>query len=213
MAKTPIRGYTIPDLVGGDSLDNWLDLAVQGLTDVENAQFVSSGSLTASDTPDKWPLGMAQMGLTQAQASDGGWPGAGSGMLITIRRTDGSYTYHLYMQADTPKGPKMWVRNGNVVGWSPWVAVASPNLPSAMASGQVTGSPPSSGGTIAMPVVFPKNVFTTTPRITLGAQSSLPGQLNYTYGNASATGCTIYLYRQNDTDTSVSWVAVQGVDG
>lgn len=214
MAKTPIRGYTIPAEDGSDDIGEWPTIVAQGFIDVENGQFVAIGSKVASDAYNTWPVGISQMGLSAAQQTSGGWPGSGGGSSVwTMRRSDGNYTFQMFFQADTNNGPTVWTRVGTANGWSPWKVVASPALPSAMASGTVTGTPPTGGGTVAMPVVFPAGRFSGAPNVTVSVQSTLPGQCSCSYGGVTATGCTVYLYRSGDTTTTVSWEAVQGVNG
>lgn len=218
MAKTPLRGYTIPAADGSDDIGDLPGLIIQGFTDVENAQFLGIDSKIASDTYDTYPRGIAQMGLSAAHQVSDGWPHTGNGsgcVLLSIRRQDGTYTFQLLMQSSgTSSGPVIWSRSGNANGWSPWRVVASPGLPTAMASGQISLTPPSGGGTVVGTVLFPTARFSTAPRVQLTPVTTTPGNVQVSLNTLpSADQVQVALYRSDGaTGTSIQWTATQGVD-
>lgn len=215
MTKTPLLGLTIPNPDGSDDPGQWPGIAGQGLIDLENTLNISTDSKSSADTSASWPRGLSVMGVTPNGASSGNWPVSIGGLVFTARRASDATLYQLFFSGanvglSTPVS--IHVRLGTGAGWSPWRQIISPGTPTAVATGLVTGAAPAAGGTVAMNVAFPAGRFAFTPRVTVSALSTLPNQLSVAVAGVSATGCTIYMYRQNDTATSISWVAVQGVD-
>lgn len=215
MAKTPLLGLTIPNPDGSDDAGQWPGISGQGLIDLENTLDLATDSKSSSDLTNAWPKGMSVMGVTPTGASSGNWPVSTGGLVLTARRPSDATIYQLFFSGSNvglSVPVSIQVRLGTGAGWSSWRQIISPGTPTAVATGQVTGTAPAAGGTVAMNVTFPAGRFTAAPKVTVSVQSSLPSQVSCGYGGVSATGCTIYMYRQNDTTTTISWVAVQGVD-
>lgn len=58
-------------------------------------------------------------------------------------------------------------------------------------------------------ITFPVGFFNSTPSVQTTAQTGFPNAVNTSYQNATAAGFTIYLSRDNQTPTNVSWTASQ----
>lgn len=213
MTTTPLLGLTVPDPDGNDDAGLWPYLAGQGLRDLENSLMLTLDSKSATDPITSWPNGFSLMGVSQANGPAKGWPDIGGGVIFTMHRVNEVLAHQWYMVGSALSQIIIQIRAGTSAGWSAWQQIVSAGTPRAMASGQVTGTPPTGGGTVAMPVVFPYNRFASAPRVQVSADSTLPGQCQVSYSGVTATGCTVYLNRTNNTPTSVSWQAVEGVDG
>lgn len=83
-------------------------------------------------------------------------------------------------------------------------------LPKAMEHGTVTITPVANTVT-SLAVTFTAGRFSTTPKIQVTARTTVPGSqvLEVAYSGASTTGCTIYMYRTNTTDTIIDWLATE----
>lgn len=209
--QTDILKFTIPD--ENDTIWDSPTTFADGMADVEKALVLPMGALAASASYDSWPLGASTMGLSSAQAASGGWPITTAPAIVqTLRRTDGLYVFQQFFSANVQTGPTIWARVVNsTAAWSPWIPVASPATPRAMATGQITLTAPAAGGTVSATVALPATI-TAAPRVQLTPVTSLPHQVSVGIMNVSASSFTIYMYRDNDQATSIQWQAVQGVD-
>jgi hypothetical protein len=90
----------------------------------------------------------------------------------------------------------------------------SPHAAYAMAVGSVS-VPGGSGSVSSASVTFPSSRFNVSPRVTLGARSSVPETTLKMVSQvvANSSSMTVYVYRTNSTATDVEWVAVQMTSG
>lgn len=203
---TPVFGWTIP--VDSDQIAAGPADIAQGLKDIENTLIITQDSKAGTDDPTTWPKGVSIMGMTGAAP---GWP-SGNGTIMTVHRPSDARTYQLFFSGNTVP-PTIMVRSGASTGWNSWRQIVSDGTPIAMASGQVTGSPPSGGGTVNINVNFPAGRFSGAPRVAVWINNSTkPEECACSVTSVTASGCTIVLHRTNNTDTSVGWQAIQGVE-
>lgn len=73
--------------------------------------------------------------------------------------------------------------------------------------GSVTATAPSGGGTSQVSVSFSKT-FTSTPQVVAVAKTSVPGNCSCGITSSSTTGFTLNFYRNGNTATTVSWIAI-----
>ncbi len=213
VTNAPVFGWRVASADGSDLIANVGSIINQFARDVVDSFHVPTDSKKASARWDTYPLGISLMALTTNGANDGNWPG-GTGQVLTLRRgTTGDIAHQLKFDGFVSGAAVVRVRVGSTNGWSSWVVIGWDGQPVAEATGQITGTPPSGGGVIALPVTFPSNRFTGTPRVMVALNATtLPNECACSVSNLSSTGCTVYLYRQNNVATSVAWHAIQGVE-
>ena len=73
--------------------------------------------------------------------------------------------------------------------------------------GTVTATAPSGGGTSAISVSFSKT-FASTPQVVAVAKTSAPANCHCGITGNSTTGFTLNFYRNSNTATTVSWIAI-----
>lgn len=73
--------------------------------------------------------------------------------------------------------------------------------------GTVIATAPSGGGTSAISVSFSKT-FASTPQVVAVAKTSVPANCHCGITGSSTTGFTLNFYRNSNTATSVSWIAI-----
>lgn len=73
--------------------------------------------------------------------------------------------------------------------------------------GSVTATAPSGGGTSAISVSFSKT-FLTVPQVVAVAKTSVPANCHCGITGNSTTGFTLNFYRNSNTATTVSWIAI-----
>lgn len=183
---------------------------------IEAQMVVSTDSKSVSDPYDSYPLGQSLMMLTTAGSTNGGWPGPASGFLLSLRRSGGDATAQIFIK-NTVSAPFAQLRVGNANGWSSWVTLGNTKLPDAVLTGQVSATPPTGGGVVAVPVTFPNGYFSGAPRVLVSVNNSTkPNECSASVsgisGGTSTDGCTVYIYRTGATATSVAWQAVHGVE-
>lgn len=191
------------------------DNTIQDLAEAVDARLVVPTNSYGPDEPyTSWPVGMSTMRVGSSTT----WPNA-NGIVITIKNNANTAAIQLWgSQASTPDNQQVLCRFGwGTSSWSDWRPMVGAMVPSAMATGQVTASPPSGGGTVAVPVTFPTGRFDphgTPVRMSFGINSHYPEQCSVSFdpNSNSATGFTLYFNRVNAQDTSINWTAVQGVD-
>jgi len=84
------------------------------------------------------------------------------------------------------------------------------HYPFAIASGSVTFTGLTSGVRYTKTITFPSGRFSVTPNITIGSNTTYPGNVSATYATPTATGMTIYVQRTDSvTDLTVTWTAIQ----
>ena len=209
-STTPIFKWAVPQ--SSDQIKDIWSIVSSAINGIENNMIVAADSKSVADTYDTYPLGMSVLQLTYTGATNGAWPLNSGAVVVTFRRSGGDAASQLWFKNDTA-APELRFRAGNTNGWSDWVVVGNTKLPDAVLTGQVTATPPTGGGTIAIPVTFPSGYFSGAPRVyaTINA-STKPQESAASADGTSATGCTIYLYRSSATPTSVAWQAIHGVE-
>lgn len=97
----------------------------------------------------------------------------------------GSTWHRLALLSDIPSVPRIWTGRVNIT--------------------PVANTPTSAR------VTFPAGRFTSTPRVFVTADSTVPGErvIEVTHSDTSASGTTVWLYRNNATATWVDVLAVQ----
>lgn len=76
-----------------------------------------------------------------------------------------------------------------------------------MACGKTSIAAPSGGGTSNVRIEFGKT-FTGVPQVMATVQTSDPVKCSCSVGNVDQTGFTLYFYRNGETLTGVSWIAI-----
>lgn len=209
--RTPILKLTAPNPDGSDDLGDWPVLDAQGLIDLENALNIAEDSKDASGASTTWPAGVSVMGVTPN--GTGGWP-TGNGLVLTLRRAADALTMQFHLVGAVGSQPTVRMRVGSGAGWGDWYLVSAAGLPTAMATGQITLTPPAGGGTVVGTVLFPANRFTSPPRIALSAITGNPENVRYSL-NATPTASQMQVaLNRNDGafGTSIQWTATGGVD-
>lgn len=162
-----------------------------------------------------YPLGLSSM-MTSGEEME--WP-YHSGHVITFKVPNGSHATQLFVwRSAIEERQRVSIRYGyeddeGDPHWSTFRRFASRGLPTAQASGQVSGTPPSGGGTIALNVTVPGDRFDGPPRVLVSPNATtLPQQVSCSVSNITQNGFTVFLYRTGATTTSIAWLAVYGVD-
>lgn len=214
LTDTPggIFPWTIPE--GNDPIADIASIIEDGLTDIQNQFFIASDSKANADAWDTYPLGVSVMAITGTGQTNGVWPSQGS--VLSVRRgASGNQTAQLLLGGFVTSGGVIRYRIGSDAGWSPWLIIGSNDQPQAEATGAVTGTPPAGGGVVAIPVTWPANRFVYGVPLRCSVwlvNTTRPDLSACSVGNVSSSGCTIYIYRDSDTATSVAWHTVQGVE-
>ena len=156
--------YHWPFPLPGESLGAGAEVIGNLAKAIEAQMVVPADSKSASDAYDSYPLGQSLMMVSAAGAVNGGWPNAVSGFLLSLRRSGGDATAQIFIK-NTVSAPYALLRVGNSGGWSSWVTLGNTKMPDAVLTGQVTATPPSGGGVVAVPVVFPSGYFAAAPRV------------------------------------------------
>lgn len=202
---TDFYGWPFPE--AGDPIAEGATVLGNAIKGIENSIRVPSDRFTAAEFFTSYPKGISVM-YVPGTGTANGWPN-NYGNVLTIYSTP-SNGWQFWLPYSV--GPAR-ARVGIVDTWNSWLTLASPGTPDAMATGQITGTPPSGGGTVALNVTYPSGRFPGTPRvISVINASTKPQECACSAGNLSATGCTIYLYRTGATATSVVWQATYGVE-
>ena len=92
------------------------------LTDALDASMIYGGK-AQSDLLDSYPNGVSVLTLTSGQGSSGGWPYAGSGTVLTVKRYDSSGSsvgFQIWTRTNTA-APEAQFRQGASGAWSSWV--------------------------------------------------------------------------------------------
>lgn len=209
----------LPYPLGTEKLSDGDNTIQAALDKLDATLVVPTNSYDSTEPFTSWPIGVSTMRV--GTTSSGSWPNA-NGIVITFKNNISSAAVQLWAsQASTADNQQVLCRfgvmSGTTASWSDWLPVVGPMVPSGMASGQVTASPPSGGGTVAVPVTFPTGRFDphgTPVRFSFGVNSHYPDQCSVSFdpNSNSATGFTLYFNRVNAQDTSINWTAVQGVD-
>lgn len=206
----PKLGLTVPVPDGSTDIGDWGVIAYQMGIDIEDAQFLVNDIHQAADLAATYPLGVTIMRITTAGSSSGGW-GSVAGTILTIITADRVAAYQFWFNGGS--NPNASWRVNTASGWSIWFTVASSSTPSAMATGQITLTPPSGGGPVVGTVMLPAG-FTSPPRVALTAVTGAPGNVRVSL-NASPTASQFQVALDR-TDgafgTSIQWTATQGVD-
>lgn len=180
---------------------------------IENSFIVPLDSKAQADPYDSWPIGLSLMHLTLTGANNGGW--VQPGLVLTLHPNTGGTsgrTAQLLVWGSATAGANLMLRYGQSTGWSSWIPVAGPSSPSAQATGQITLTPPSGGGTVVGTVLFPTNRFATAPRVQLTPVTTVPANVHVSINAAPTnTRVTVALTRTDGaTGTSIQWSAVLG---
>lgn len=196
------------------------DLIAQGAVNIEQLAeategqfFLPAGSYNGDEPWSTYPIGMSMMAVGTAVT---GWP-ANYGQVVTYRRTNSHSWQWFYTYTPTPERQTVWLRigyddtDGSPI-WQPWNTVAGLGTPTASATGQITLTPPTGGGTVAGKITFPSGRFSKAPRVVTGLQTRQPGDCNASVFDITSSGATIYAYRTGPTTTTVTWIATEGVD-
>lgn len=204
--STPVFGWPFP--LPTDPIAQGAGVIGNQVQAAEAQVVLPPDSRNASNGVENYPLGISLMSITTANAAAGGWPIASSAILLTARRPDGIAALQFWIQNVTGS-PQIRFRIINNTGMSGWDTVAGRPVPDAMASNQITLTPPSGGGTVTGAVVFPSGRFTAAPRLALAVMSTLPQNVSASATVPTNSGFTMYLYRPSNVGTSIHWLAVQ----
>lgn len=211
-ATTPIWGWTYP--LPGDKIADGAATIGNFIKALEAQFVIGMNGHSASDSYTAYPQGMSVMLVS----GDFGWPYT-AGYLITWYSPNGGLATQFFVwRSSIAERRRISIRYGYTDAtagniWTGFRPIASVGNSTRECSGQVTGTPPSGGGTIAINVNFPAERFDTPPRVIVCANATtLPQQIACSVANQTATGCTIYIYRTNATATSVAWYAVDGIE-
>lgn len=152
---------------------------------------------------------------TNRRAYFGSGPGGPSGPFVG----DDGNTYIGMASVEDPIADAIWFthngstkvtirKNGDLnIGGN---RLQGTHYPVALAQGSITFTGLTSGTRYYKTITFPSGRFTVTPNITLGANTTFPGNVSATYATPTATGMTIYVQRTDSvTDLTVTWIASQ----
>jgi len=205
MPTTP-KGLPYPASTAPPNVPADLQALAQDL-DFTKVQVLTPAQVNAASLLSAYPLGLSLVRLLGADASAGGWPGATSSMVFTIKphadrgtqfvfRNAQTLVNSYYRQLITDPGPH-----------SAWVSASAP-FGSYVGSATLDASTNPTAGVL---ITFPAGRFTLTPRVVLGSGNSAWAPSS---SAVSTTGVTI-LARQiiaNSTNPLISVYAVQATD-
>lgn len=171
-------------------------------------------SLTAVDIPgpfsliQSYPSGLSLLSLSGSEASAGGWPGAASCHVLTIKTTSARAAQILFTNSTATTGIRAYYRQMNDTSNSAWAggsgtyseAVGQNNLDGA------TGNP-----TAPVVVTFPTGRFTRTPRLLLASQTP-----SWVAGISAISATSFTMLARNvsafASSFAVAWHAIQAYD-
>lgn len=207
---TPLRGFTVPSPDGSDGLGDWSAIVYQLGVDVENSSFLNVDAHAAADLFSQYPVGITLMRITTAGATSGSWPSGGT--VLTHQIGGGGQTHQMLFGLSI-NASVLW-RGASNGPWTPWYTLGGVASPSAMATGQITLTPPTGGGTIVGTVLFPTARFTAPPRVQLTAVTTTPGNVAISMNSVPTSSQVQVALSRTDaaTPTSIQWTATQGVD-
>lgn len=196
MPTTP-KGLPYPAPTEAPNIPEELQLLAEAL------DFTKINLLTVANIPSAasllsaYPLGLSLLNLAAGDASAGGWPGAASSHVITIKPTSTRAAQYLFLNSATPRA---WYRQlvADPGPHSPWSGGSAPY-------GQYTGTvtlDAVNNPTAAVQRNFPTGRFTQTPRIALS--SSTPS----VHVGVQAVGPTAVTFVGRNVSTFTSTVLV-----
>ncbi len=164
-----------------------------------------------------YPEGHSRLYYTSANS--GSWDFSGmAGQVDTYYDSVNGYAQQTFTQhlGGSSANPVQWYRTSNASnGWTAWqketrLGVDYAGYPSRMAFGQITITTVANADTMGH-VTFPAGRFTAAPTVTLGLNTTAPGDVvqGISFNNPTATGVDIYIRRTNVVATDIHWMAVQ----
>lgn len=201
MSETTVLGLPFP-LSSGLIADGAVNM--EQLADgVEGVQVVpTDAGVVAASGWNAYPIGISMLQITD---TSGGWPAAG--VVLTIRRQDGTQA-HQYYSGATKSQPVAAFRFGDSSGWSSWIATASTGMIQEAAAATLTTTT-IKDDVKSVKVTFPVGRFTNTPRIFCQYAGTSPGACEAAPNERSTTGFTMNIWANASWNASIQWLAVR----
>jgi hypothetical protein len=181
---------------GADTIGQALDKA--------DAQFMIPVDRYTADEPwTSYPIGISIMAVNTVAANN--WPGtSATGSVITFKQA--SRAHQAFMTASPVS--YFWRWYGSTPG--PWQTLVGASIPTAFATGGISGATVTPNVVTAIPITFPANRFATPPRFSVTLNVTNPSGWFIAFNPISATGTTVNVFHATATSISFHWQAILG---
>lgn len=137
--------------------------------DFSKVMLLTAAQVTAASALSAYPLGLSLLSLSTAEASGGGWPGAASCHVLTVKPTTNRAAQFVFRNASAPVASFYRQLLADPGPHSPWVSASAPY---AQYIGSVTLNT-ATNPTAAVVITWPSGRFSVAPRVLLGSNSNL----------------------------------------